>query len=78
MKVSENKPHSIHLRLTDEQYTFLFNDAQFMGISVTDYVRLIINMTMNTAKKVKANVQMEMQLGDLANENINGNIEHIV
>lgn len=78
MKVSENKPHSVHLRLTDEQYEFLKADADFMGVGVSDYLRMIVNMTMSTAKKMKDNIQLKMQLGDLADENEKNDIEHFL
>lgn len=77
MKVSENKPHSVHLRLTDEQYTFLKNDAEMMGVGVSDYLRMIVNMTMTIAKKSnEAVVEVKKQLGDLADENKKDNKQH--
>lgn len=79
MKVSENKPHSIHLRLTEEQYQFLKADAEMMGIGISDYVRILVNMSMTVAKKANEAVsEVKMQLGDLANENHKDNIEHII
>lgn len=79
MKVSENKPHSIHLRLTEEQYQFLKADAEMMGIGISDYVRILVNMSMTVAKKANEAVsEVKMQLGDLANENNKDNIEHII
>lgn len=79
MKVSENKPHSVHLRLTEEQYQFLRGDAEMMGIGVSDYIRILVNMSMTVAKKANEAVgEMKMQLGDLANENSKNNIEHII
>lgn len=79
MKVSENKPHSVHLRLTEEQYQFLHGDAEMMGIGVSDYVRILINMSMTVAKKANEAVsEVKTQLGDLANENYKDNIEHFV
>lgn len=43
MKVSENKSHSIHLRLTDKQYEYCFSNAEMMGVSVSDFLRMVIN-----------------------------------
>lgn len=81
MKVSENKPHSVHLRLTEEQYQFLKNDATMMGIGVSDYIRILINMSMTVAKKANEAVgemKAQMQLGDLAHEDDKNYIEHII
>lgn len=76
MKVTENKPHSVHLRLTDEQYQFLKTDADAMGIGVSDYLRIIVNMTMTAVRKASTKVeQLSMQLGDLANEDKKNDIE---
>lgn len=67
MKVSENKPHSIHLRLTDKQYQFCSDNAFLMGVSVSDFVRITINGMMVSAEKFK-----DAKLGDLyANEKSN-------
>lgn len=74
MKVSENKPHSIHLRLTEEQYTFLKADADMLGIGVSEYVRMIVNTTMYTAKKVGEKLQES--LGGPRNADNQNNIEH--
>lgn len=79
MKVEQNKPHSIHLRLTDEQYEFLKADATMLGVGLSDYVRMIINTTMYASKKVADQIKNQMQLGDLAqNENTKNTIEHLV
>lgn len=74
MKVSENKPHSIHLRLTDEQYQFLSADAEMLGIGVSEYVRMILNTTMYTTKKVGE--QIASKLGGPLNADNTNNIEH--
>lgn len=71
MKVSENKPHSIHLRLTEDQYSHCKINAELMGIGVADYIRMIVNAVTVTAEKLH-----NVTLGDLANENAKGDIEH--
>lgn len=60
MKVSENKPHSIHLRLTDTQYQFCAGNAELMGVSVSDFIRISINSMVVTQERL--NMQ---KLGDL-------------
>lgn len=60
MKVSENKPHSIHLRLTDKQYQFCASNAEMMGVSVSDFVRMSINGLLVAQERMK-----EQKLGDL-------------
>lgn len=60
MKVSENKPHSIHLRLTDKQYQFCSSNAELMGVSVSDFVRMTINGLVVAQERIN-----EQKLGDL-------------
>lgn len=73
MKVSENKPHSIHLRLTEDQYKFLKNDADFIGVGVSEYIRMLVNMSINASKNLSK--KLDEQLGDLGHEDKQNNIE---
>ena len=72
MKVSENKPHSIHLRLTDEQYQYCSLNAELMGVSVSEFLRMVVNSLVVVSKKAES-----IKLGDL-NANHQDNIEHSV
>lgn len=72
MKIDENKPHSIHLRLTNEQFEFLKNDAEMLGIGVSDYARMLINTSMYASNKLASTLQNK--LGDLKNANNQNNI----
>lgn len=60
MKVSENKPHSIHLRLTDKQYEYCVSNAELMGVGVSDFVRMTINGLMVSTERMN-----NAKLGDL-------------
>lgn len=74
-KVSENKPHSIHLRLTEKQYRFCEEYAELMDMGVSDFIRTMVNGMMVTAVKA-SNAQSE-KLGDLLkDENKTNDIEH--
>lgn len=74
MKVTEKKPHSVHLRLTDEQYEFLRADAELFGIGIADYIRMIINTTMYTTRTMASAVQSK--LGDLKNEHDTNTVQY--
>lgn len=75
MKLEDTKKHSVHLRLNDEQYSFLQSDAELLGVGVSDYIRMIINTTMVTTQKL-AN-SLNAKLGDLKqNENNQDNFKH--
>lgn len=69
MKVSENKPHSIHLRLTDEQYTFCKSSADILGVGVSDFIRMTVNALVVQSAKMK-----NVTLGDLEHEDNTNNI----
>ena len=75
MKITENKPHSIHLRLTDEQFTFCKDMSHMLGVGVSDVCRMLINTYMVTNEKLNKSM-LELQLGDLANENNQNDFEH--
>lgn len=69
MKLEETKTHSIHLRLTDEQYLFALNLGETMGLSVPDALRVLINTNLVASKKARE-IQ-EKIVSDSANQNFN-------
>lgn len=73
MKVSENKPHSIHLRLTDEQYKFCKETSDMLGVGVSDFIRMTVNSLLMQSLKMK-----NVTLGDLEHEHNQNNLEHLV
>lgn len=63
MKVEQNKPHSIHLRLNEEQFDFVKEMATTADLSVSDFIRVLINSTLVATKKVNAILrEKEMEL----------------
>lgn len=76
MKTSENKPHSIHLRLTDSQYDYCFSNAELMGISVSDFLRMVVNsLAVQSSRLAQMNADNALSLandmlGDLDHANI--------
>lgn len=79
MKISENKPHSIHLRLTDEQYEFCKTSAELMGVGTADFIRMLVNANVVLQKRmtVKVDDSNVPKLGDLVDyENDKDNIKH--
>ena len=69
MKIEQNKPHSIHLRLNDEQYEFCQDMANNADLSVSDFIRVLINSTMVATKKAskaleEIKVKMNAKLGE--------------
>ena len=68
MKVSENKPHSIHLRLTQEQYDYCKGNADLLGVGVSEFLRMTVNALVVSSDKLK-----HVQLGDLYHANSQSN-----
>lgn len=68
MKVTENKPHSIHLRLTQEQYDYCKGNADLLGVGVSEFLRMTVNALVVSSEKLK-----QIKLGDLGNANNTSN-----
>lgn len=69
MKIEQNKPHSIHLRLNDEQFDFCKTMAENADLGVSDFIRVLINTTMVATKKAskaleEMNKEMNAKLGE--------------
>lgn len=69
MKIEQNKPHSIHLRLNEEQYDFVKTMAINADLGVSDVIRMLINSTMVATKKAskalqEMNDKMNAKLGE--------------
>ena len=69
MKIEQNKPHSIHLRLNEEQFEFCKTMADNADLGVSDFIRMIINTTMVGCRKAsqtleRMNDEMNAKLGE--------------
>ena len=68
MKVTENKPHSVHVRLTQDQWEFCSGNAELIGVGVSEFIRMMVNTMLVTSQKATA--AAAAQLGNL------GSIDH--
>lgn len=69
MKIEPNKPHSIHLRLNEEQFEFCKTMANNADLGVSDFIRVVINTTMVGCRKTsqaleRMNDEMNAKLGE--------------
>lgn len=69
MKIEQNKPHSIHLRLNEEQFEFCKTMANNADLGVSDFIRMIINTTMVGCRKASQTLErmkdeMNAKLGE--------------
>lgn len=61
MKLEANKPHSIHLRLNDEQFNFLAELAKTTDLTISDLVRVIVNTTMYGTKNSLQTINAKLE-----------------
>lgn len=76
----KDKNQRITLRLTSDQFAFVKESADSLGVSPSDFLRMVINFTMSTSKKAEkaidnATKQLEE---DLRRENEQAYINDIV
>ena len=51
-----DKNHRITLRLNEEQFEFVRTSADGLGVSPSDFLRMVINLTMVSSQAVSADV----------------------
>lgn len=64
----KDKNHRITLRLTDEQFDFVKQNAEILDVSPSDFLRMVINTTLVASKKA------EQKLGKVAEELAKGEV----
>lgn len=70
---TKDKLNRITLRLNEEQFEFVKRNADFLGVSPSEFLRMVINATMATTKAV--NQKFEEGFG---RENDKANIDNII
>lgn len=71
---TKDKSNRITLRLNDGQFDFVRNSAEMLGISPSDFVRMVINMTMYGTQATEQNMTKEGK----RRENEQAGIDNIV
>lgn len=71
---TKDKSNRITLRLNDAQFDFVRDSAQMLGISPSDFVRMVINMTMYGTQATANSMVKEGQ----RRENEQANFDDIV
>lgn len=65
--------HRVTLRLNDEQYNFIIECSQLLGVSPSDYVRMTINSGMIALK----NKNLSINVTDMISEKEVGTNENV-
>ena len=79
----KDKNQRITLRLTAEQFDFVKSSADSLGVSPSDFLRMVINFTMTTHKKTEEAVKEVCErtvekMEALRRENEQANINNLV
>lgn len=53
---TKDKVNRITLRLNDEQFSFVKENADFMGVSPSEFLRMVVNASMASANLAKKNL----------------------
>ena len=72
---TKDKSNRITLRLNVEQFYFVKQNADFLGVSPSEFLRMVVNASMATAKSVSAKSTGKAGSG---RENDKTNLDNIV
>lgn len=76
---TKDKSQRITLRLNDEQFAFVRASAHSLGVSPSDFLRMVVNFSMTTAKKtVEVTERVIESLEGNGRENDKASINDIV
>lgn len=62
---TKDKANRITLRLNDEQFAYVKDNADMLGVSPSEFLRMVINSTLALSKKVKITASLNSQ--DISN-----------
>lgn len=71
---TKDKFNRITLRLNTEQFEFVKGNADVLGVSPSEFLRMVVNASMSTTKKVIENVEGGLK----GRENDKASCDHIV
>lgn len=54
---TKDKSNRITLRLNDEQFEFVKQNADFLGVSPSEFLRMVVNASMATTKTAIAKIE---------------------
>ncbi len=79
---TKDKTQRITLRLNEEQFAFVLESSEPLGVSPSEFLRMVINATMSASKRIKVEpspdrnaVYISLQEGGSRRENENA-IQH--
>lgn len=74
---TKDKVARITLRLNSEQFDFVKSNSDIMGVSPSEFLRIVVNTTMATSRQVDARLNQNLK-ESLGRENDKNNINNLV
>lgn len=71
---TKDKSNRITLRLNDEQFEFVKGNADILGVSPSEFLRMVVNSSMALAKATEEKFQKALKEGS-GRENDKANID---
>jgi uncharacterized protein (DUF1778 family) len=71
---TKDKSNRITLRLNDEQFEFVKGNADVLGVSPSEFLRMVVNSSMALAKATEEKLQRAIEEGK-GRENDKANID---
>lgn len=71
----KDKPNRITLRLTDDQFVFLKANSDQLGVSPSEFLRMVITSALVTARKVESGVPAETAVSQMMFNSGKGTVE---
>ena len=71
---TKDKTNRITLRLNDEQFEFVKGNADVLGVSPSEFLRMVVNSSMALANATEVKIQKSLQEGN-GRENDKANID---
>ena len=65
----KNKSQRITLRLTEDQFNFTKMNADILGVSPSDFLRMVINSAMATSKAMEGRINEKFRKDGMGREN---------
>lgn len=58
---TKDKSNRLTLRLSDEQFAYVRDSAEMLGVSPSEFLRMVVNLTMTADKKTASRIKAKMQ-----------------
>lgn len=75
---TKDKNNRITLRLNDEQFEYVKANADMLGVSPSDFLRMVINASLSTSKTHQAKFELVMKGNGEGRANDKTNLDNLV